>query len=71
MKQYNRLLNENPCWGCEVRTEECHGKCGQYAAWKKEVDEAREEQLKRKQEEYELDHYTICAKCRCKREIRR
>ena len=71
MKEYNRLLSENPCWGCETRTEDCHGKCGRYGAWKKEVDTAREEQLKRKHEEYELDHYTICAKRRSGRRIGR
>ena len=71
MIDYRRLLNENPCHGCETRTEDCHGKCGRYAEWKKEVDEAREFELKKKHEEYELDHYTICAKCRSGRKIRR
>lgn len=71
MDRYRMILADNPCRNCEARTEDCHGRCGTYAGWKKEVDEAREIFHRKKHEEHELDHYTIYARRRSGRKIGR
>lgn len=45
---YRYKFGEPPCFGCNERTVECHGKCERYLAWKKADEEFKAK--KRKEE---------------------
>ena len=57
----------NPCYNCESRHPGCHGTCGPYKDWKKEVDEKRETIRKQKIRESEINERTILARIKRKK----
>lgn len=34
----NTAFVKSPCMGCTIRTLGCHGKCGQYAVYRKNIE---------------------------------
>lgn len=36
------MATKPPCYGCERRELGCHGRCAEYAAWRKAKDEENE-----------------------------
>jgi len=72
MTGYKQILDLNPCHGCGLRTEGCHGSCKAYLNWKIELKISREELYKKRHEVYELDHYTLFGrKARAKWDVRK
>ena len=42
-----------PCKDCEVRTEDCHGRCALYIDWATELKKKKEEERKVKRDMWE------------------
>lgn len=50
-------MNKCCCKGCENRVVGCHSTCEQYAAYRKDIDEVREETKKQNQIDGALNRY--------------
>ncbi len=42
----DKKISDCPCKGCEVRTEDCHGRCALYIGWTGKLKQKKEEERK-------------------------
>ena len=53
------MSNNAPCYGCETRTSDCHGKCELYADWKVQHENELKTQRNRKSSYMNYMDYAI------------